>query len=136
MHSGRLNRKTVTVILLAVVFILVLSLFSFPNDSGVSPVNTDVGTAVKSQQMAHPDRVPVNLTENAVKQQCMLAGNAVYRFFGAQRQPSNTVILIPYILCFTWLSVCAYHHFNKKSKKPLPIIAVPIGGNAPPFTLA
>lgn len=138
MEFGRLNvrRRIFSAILLAMVFMLVFSFFSFPNDQSNTSVS-DSGTqntAVNSQQ-THPDSIQINLMENALRQ-FTLAVNAAFKYLGGLRYFLSTILFIPGILCFAWLSVYAFHYFHKKTKKSLPIIAVPSGGHAPPFTLA
>ncbi len=137
LETGGLNtrRKLVTVVLFVIVSMMILALVSFPgNGSGsASPGTQAPNSAMNSQQTVQPDMILVNSMETFAKQ-CAQAGNTVFKFFGGLRHAINTVILIPYILCFTWISVFAYHQFNRKTHKPLPIIAIPIGGNAPPFS--
>ena len=132
---GRLNarKKIVSAILLAIVILLVFSFFSFPNNTITKDPDNGQNTAVNTQQM-HPDSTQINLMESALRQ-FTLAVNAAFKTLAGLRYFLNTILIIPAVLCFAWLSVYAFHYFHKKATKPLPILAVPSGGHAPPFAL-
>jgi hypothetical protein len=137
---GRLNirSKIVPVILLIIVSVLVISFFSFPGDSYSNSIDhTDMqNTAIASQQSAHPDSTQINLMDGVTKQM-MLFNNAVYKSYKNLLYSLRIVFyFIPLILCTISYSIYACHYFCKKTTKPLCMIAVPLGGHAPPFALS
>lgn len=123
MATGRRLQTIRVLILLAMVLVLALSSFSFWQPA----VQTGEGKdSLNAGQGLRPDSLQINLTEN-IQRPSPLAGNVVYKFFGGPRCFLRTAVLIPYILCFTWMYVSA-----SRAKKPLSVIAVPGGGHSPP----
>lgn len=52
---------------------------------------------------------------------------------GLRQYIFNTVFFLRQALFFACLSIYVFLYFNKKFVQPLPIIAISIGGHAPPF---
>lgn len=134
-YGGQTKQRLFKAILLVFIFVTVLSLFTCTLDLPEGTAPQAGNSAMNSQTPQMLDNIQINLNGSSLKQNA-LASNVIYKFYGGPRSFLNTIVLIRYILCFTWLCVFAYHYFNKKTNKPLPIIAIPIGGNAPPFTIA
>lgn len=123
------------IILLLIVLLLAVSLFSLPSQTSGVPELSGGGqnTAMNANPYARPDSIQINLTESSLRHLSLL--NSAAKCFGGFWNFINADFLIPRLLCFAWLSLYAYHYFHSKTNKPFSIMAVPIGGHAPPFAL-